>query len=392
MSNMNFILISPHFPQNFETFAVRLKEKGINTLGIADEPYQNLSQTVKDSLTEYYRVDNMDDYNQVYRAVAFFAFKYGRIDRIESHNEHWLMLDAQLRTDFNVFGYTNDNINLIKFKSTMKEVFREIDIPVAKGRLVKDYDDALKGTKELGYPVILKPDIGVGASDTFKVDNDEKLKECFDNINSRVPYIMEEYIDGDIVTYDGLTDRDGNIVFSSSLYNDKPVLDIVTQDTDMYYHIPREIEADVEDFGKRCVKAFDIRERFFHIEFFRLKNGDLYALEVNCRPPGGMTIDMFNYANDIDIFAEYANVVADNEFKAELTRPYHCLYISRKNHIQYVHSNTEVKDRFKDELIMVTHVPGVFAQAMGDRGYILRTPDAKRVNEMIHYVSQRQSS
>ena len=50
---------------------------------------------------------------------------------------------------------------------------------------------------------------------------------------------MEEFIDGQIVTFDGLTDRDGNIVFSSTLINDKPILDIVTQDTDMYYHIKR---------------------------------------------------------------------------------------------------------------------------------------------------------
>ena len=64
----------------------------------------------------------MDDYDQMYRAVAYFAFKSGKIDRIESHNEHWLELDAKLRTDFNVFGYNNRNIRLIKYKSTMKEV------------------------------------------------------------------------------------------------------------------------------------------------------------------------------------------------------------------------------------------------------------------------------
>jgi biotin carboxylase len=389
MSKMNFIMLSPHFPSNFETFVVRLNEKGINTLGIADEPYDNLSQSLKDNLTEYYRVDNMEDYDQMYRGVAYFASKYGKIDRIESHNEHWLMLDAQLRTDFNVFGYNNQNINLIKFKSTMKEVFREIDIPVAEGRVVTDYEDAKKAAKELKYPVILKPDTGVGASDTFKIHNDEELKVGFEGENAGIRFIMEEFIDGDIVTFDGLTNRDGEIVFSSTLENDKPVLDIVSQSTDMYYHIPREIKDDIKDFGERCVKAFDIRERFFHIEFFRLKTGELYGLEINCRPPGGMTIDMFNYANDIDIFEEYANVVKDNEFKAELTRPYHCLYISRKDHFDYVHTGEEVKVKYKDELVMETQVPGVFAQAMGDVGYILKTPSEEKLDEIIQFVSAR---
>jgi len=72
---INFVMISPHFPSNFETFAVRLKENGLNTLGIADEPYENLSQSLLDSLTEYYRVDNMDDFDRMYRTVAYFAFK-----------------------------------------------------------------------------------------------------------------------------------------------------------------------------------------------------------------------------------------------------------------------------------------------------------------------------
>lgn len=386
---MNFILISPHFPENYEMFAVRLKEKGINTLGIADEHYDNLSPRLKASLTEYYRVDDMEDYDQMYRAVAYFAHKYGKIDRIESHNEHWLMQDAKLRTDFNVFGFNNQNINLIKFKSTMKEVFREIGLPVAKGRVIEDLQDAKELAEELSYPVIVKPDIGVGANDTYKVHNEAQLEEIFRLPKPSVPYIMEEFIDGDIVTFDGLTDRDGKIVFSSSLFNDKPVLDIVDNATDMYYYIPRTIEADIQDYGERCVKAFDIRERFFHFEFFRKKNGELYGLEVNCRPPGGLTIDMFNFANDIDIFAEYANLVKDNEFKAELTRPYNAVYISRVDRIHYKNSHQDILGEFGDELVMTAKVPGVFALAMGNIGYILRTPSTDRMREMINYISAR---
>lgn len=389
---INFVMISPHFPTNFETFAVRLKENGINTLGIADEPYDSLSQQLKDSLTEYYRVDNMDDYDQMYRAVAYFAFKYGKIDRIESHNEHWLELDAQLRTDFNVPGYNNQNIRLIKFKSTMKEVFREIGIPVARGRVITDKADAKKLIKELKYPVIIKPDTGVGANDTFKVKNDKELDQFYEEKRPGVPYIMEEFIKGTIVTFDGLTDRDGNIVFASTLINDKPILDIVSQDTDMYYHIDREIPKDLYEYGERCVKAFEIKERFFHFEFFRLDDGTLYALEVNCRPPGGYTIDMFNYANDFDIFKEYANIVKNNKFEAEITRPYHAIYVSRKNHVNYKYTKEEIKDKFSDELVMIVQIPGVFAKAMGDLGFILKTPSAEKVDEMVKIISQRQES
>ena len=44
-------------------------------------------------------VDDMEDYGQMFRAVAFFSFKYGKIDWLESNNEYWLEQDARLRTD-----------------------------------------------------------------------------------------------------------------------------------------------------------------------------------------------------------------------------------------------------------------------------------------------------
>jgi len=67
---------------------VRLKDMGINVLGIADAPYEELNDELKGALTEYYKVDNMEDYDQVLKAVGFFTHKYGKIDRVESHNEH----------------------------------------------------------------------------------------------------------------------------------------------------------------------------------------------------------------------------------------------------------------------------------------------------------------
>lgn len=98
----NFIFISPNFPVNYWMFCRGLRDNGLRVLGIGDQPYDELSWELKDTLTEYYKVDNLEEYNSVYRAVAFYIFKYGRIDWIESNNEYWLEQDAKLRTDFNI--------------------------------------------------------------------------------------------------------------------------------------------------------------------------------------------------------------------------------------------------------------------------------------------------
>lgn len=387
----NFVMISPHFPTNFETFAVRLKEKGFNTLGIADTPYEMLSDNLKRNLTEYYRVDNMEDYEQVYRAVAYFAHKYGRIDRIESHNEYWLELDAALRTDFNVFGYKNEDMLAIKTKAQMKEVFRKAGLKVAQGQVFHSDDEARKLAKKYGFPIIIKPNSGVGASDTYKIKSTKELEDFFGYKTAGVEYIMEEFIEGDIVTFDGLTDKDGNIVFHSSLEYSEVVLETVEKDNDMFYYIPREIKADLIKLGKKCVDAFKVRERFFHFEFFRVKKtGELMPLEINCRPPGGLTIDMWNYANDCDVFAEFANIVKENKFHTEITHPWNVVYISRKANKNYAHSIEQVCEKYRDNIISVQHVPGVFAKIMGEHGILARTETMEQLREIAAFAQQKQ--
>lgn len=388
---INFVMISPHFPTNFETFAVRLKEKGFNTLGIADTPYDQLSDNLKRHLTEYYWVENMEDYEQVYRAVAYFAHKYGRIDRIESHNEYWLELDAALRTDFNVFGYKNEDMLAIKTKAQMKEVFRKAGLKVAQGQVFHSDDEARKLAKKYGFPIIIKPNSGVGASDTYKIKSTKELEDFFGYKTAGVEYIMEEFIEGDIVTFDGLTDKDGNIVFHSSLEYSEVVLETVEKDNDMFYYIPREIKADLIKLGKKCVDAFKVRERFFHFEFFRVKKtGELMPLEINCRPPGGLTIDMWNYANDCDVFAEFANIVKENKFHTEITHPWNVVYISRKANKNYVHSIEQVCEKYRDNIISVQHVPGVFAKIMGEHGILARTETMEQLREIAAFAQQKQ--
>lgn len=387
----NFIMISPHFPDNFATFALRLKEAGINTLGIADAPYEQLSDTVRSSLTEYYRVDSMDDYGQMYGAVAFFQKKYGPIYRIESHNEHWLSLDARLRTDFGVFGYKASDVDKIRLKSKMKEIFRGCGLPAAGGRVFSDRKDAFELAESLGFPVVIKPDCGVGAGDTFKIKDEEDLETFFATKHPETSYIMEAFIQGDTVTFDGLTDQDGKIVFYSTLIYNTSVLDILEDNTDMFFFIPRHVPQDLIEIGSKIVKAYDVRERFFHFEFFRTRpDGELIPLEVNMRPPGGTTIDMFNYVNDFDIFREYANLVKENEFKASAGFHYYCAYVSRRySRHAYLYSNDEIRGHLGRDLISIQSLPGVFAGIMGDEGYLVRSPSQDEMLRHIDYIHRK---
>jgi len=382
---MNFIAFSPHFPPNYANFWFQLRQQGVNVLGIADEWYGSLSPRVREALTEYYRIDNMNDYDQLVRALGYFTYRYGKIDRIESHNEHWLETEANLRTDFHVQGLNAHNIARVKRKSEMKKVYIKAGVPVARGRVVRTPDQANHLIEEVGFPVIAKPDSGVGASQTFKINNRDEL-ERFWAIRPPVDYMLEEFIKGTIQSYDGLVDQDGDIVFSASHIFSQGIMETVNQDLDIYYYSLRTIPEDLEQVGQAVARAFDLRERFFHFEFFRTADGRLVALEVNMRPPGGLTTDMFNFANDIDIYHEYANVVTHNRFEAEYDRPYYVCYIGRKINRNYTHTHAEILTNFGKMVVQYEALSGVFAPALGNFGYLVRSPDLDEIMEMVEFI------
>jgi hypothetical protein len=385
---MNVIHFSPHFPDNYYPFSVGLKQAGANAFGIGDAPYESLRPELRMALTEYYRVDSMEDYDQVLRAVGHFTHRYGKVDRIDSFNEHWLDLEARIRTDFNMFGLKTDTIDTVKRKSLMKDRFRKAGIAVARGVVVRASDTARAFIRDAGYPVVAKPDRGVGAMHTYKIANDAELAAFFRS-KPDADFIMEEFIDGDIMSFDGLTDRDGKIVFFTGHAYMSGIMETVNEDAHIYYCSFRELPADLEAAGRAAVKAFDVRERFFHIEFFRTrKDGKIVALEVNMRPPGGYTTDMFNYASDIDIYREWANVVVHNAFHAAYDRKYHCCYIGRKAGKLYLCSHEEVVRRLGPMLMFHTPVSGVFRPAIGDHGYIVRSGNMDDIRKAIKIVHE----
>ena len=64
---MNLVFISPNFPTYYWNFCKSLRERGVTVLGVGDAPYDDLINETKESLVEYYRVNNLQNYDEVYR-------------------------------------------------------------------------------------------------------------------------------------------------------------------------------------------------------------------------------------------------------------------------------------------------------------------------------------
>ena len=379
---MNCVFLSPHFPPQYFHFCRNLKEAGARVLGIGDTVYESLSKEVRDSLTEYYRVGRMTDYDELLKACGYFTHKYGKIDRIDSLNEFWLATEARLRDDFNVYGVRTSEIDAIRKKSEMKECFRRAGVPVAPGAVVHSLPEARKLLAEIGYPVVAKPNEGVGALDTFRLDSDEDLASFFAR-KPPVEYIVEAFVKGTIVSFDGLCNKEGQPVFWTAHRFSQGIMETVNEQRHISYYSLREIPPALEEAGRSCLQAFNVRERFFHIEFFQMADGSFTALEVNMRPPGGYTTDMFNYACDLDIYRIWADLLVHDRKTISFERKYHCCYASRKNGVPYILADSEISDLYGREMCQTVSVPGVFSSALGERGFIFRTTERSHLQQII---------
>ena len=380
---VNFIFVSPNFPEKYWQFCDELQKNGIRVLGIGDAPYESLSAELKNSLTEYYTVSNLGDYDQMYRAVGYFAWKYGRIDWIESNNECWLESDARLRTDFNVqTGVKLDGIDAFKEKSEMKRYYAKGGIRTARQIKASEGMEAVKRfSKDAGYPLFAKPDVGVGAGGAHKLEDETQIEDFFQNTPDAGSYVIEEFVTGNICTYDAIINSKGEPLAESMCVFPPSIADIVNQNLDCTYYVERHMSENLRFWGRRTVEAFGVKSRFIHLEFFRLDKphrglgevGDFVALEVNMRPGGGYTPDIINYAHSISTFKIWADMVAfDRRTTPDPHDDYFCTYVGRRDSVRYAYDHQALIDKYGYAMMMTPHIDKALAGAIGEQAYIAR--------------------
>ena len=385
----NFVFISPNFPMTYWRFCRELKNNGMRVLGIGDCPYNDLVKELQQSLDEYYKVSSLENYDEVFKAVAFFTYKYGKIDWLESNNEYWLMQDAQLRTEFNITtGPKTPDMAKIKFKSAMKEYYAKAGLPTARYHLVEGLEDALEFANYVGYPVVVKPDNGVGANNTYKLKSDDDVRWFIDTKDDNV-YIMEEFVNGYVQTYDAIVDSKGEPLFESGNVTPLSLMDIVNEGGDSVYYLVKDLPDNIRDAGLRTVKAFGVKSRFIHLEFFILnadqeglgQKGDILGLEVNMRPAGGYTPEMYNYSQETDVYKIWADMVSFDCNTKAIGNHHYCAFYSRRDGKTYKLDDYEITMKYGHCLKMWGRIPEALSGAMANQMYVCNFDTEEEMNQ-----------
>ena len=388
---MNVLFLSPHFPPNFKHFVFALRDAGAKVLGMGDAPPHEVAEELKAAMAEYVCVPDMfNRYDAMKDAVDGLIKRHGKVDRVDSQNEHWLEHEAKLREHFDIWGQRTSDLARNRRKLGMKHLFREAGVPVAPAELVTSAEQCKAFANHWGFPLILKPDVGVGAAGAQRVDNMQQLEKALSPLPKDT--VIEKFVVGTIVTFDGLADRDCNPIFWTSHVYSAGIMEIVAQRLTFHYYNFRDIPPALEQHGRRIVQRFGVRERFFHIEFFETEAGKYHALEINVRPPGGYSMDMMNYSADLDLYKVWARLVAHNERALKFERKYHFAHVGRRDEAKYKLNHDQVMKDLPVKFVHHPEMPQLWRPVMGDSVYLIGDPKLETLKRGIEMIEETAST
>lgn len=379
-----FLFLSPHYPPRLYHFAQALRDGGFLPVALGDVQWHDLREELRQNLGEYLHQPlhcysargTIDDqqYEPIHRAVAGLIHRHGRLAGVESFNEFWLPLEARLRQDFNLPGPRPEELGDLIRKSRMKEIFRKAGVTVVPGEIVRDLAH-IKAFLKAEKAIIVKPDIGVGASDTHKIETPAEADVFWNQHDPLTTYYMERFIGGadrELLSFDGFTDVDGKVAYAAVHPCNDGLLEVVSGGV-LAYHCRKQSEIDPElrRVATAAVHGFGLRRRFFHLEFFRVGK-TYYGIEVNARPPGVVTLDMDNHAFGINLWSAWVRIWKGDTTPVVINRDKICAYVARVNRLNYRYSHDEVMQRFGSQIVFWSPMDG---PVMGDLAYLVVVDD-----------------
>ncbi|MCA9710704.1 MAG: ATP-grasp domain-containing protein [Myxococcales bacterium] len=330
---MKVLFLSPHYPAEMIDFSRGLAEVGATVYGVGDAPAAQLPARVRSHLHDYLHLPGLLHEERALPVLVDAARRIGA-DRVETLWEPLVLLAARVREAVGIGGMSHDTVLGFRDKPTMKARLQEAGVRVPRFRRSDSVEGVLEGARQIGYPVVIKPVAGAGTADTWRVDDEAQARAKLATMGHVAEVSVEEFIEGDEFTYDGVA-IEGQPVLESIMQYHPPPLQGRTQEwispaqiTLRDPYIPA-TQGGIA-LGRQVLAALRMGTGFFHMEWFRTRAGEAVFGEIGCRNGGAKVVDGINYANDIDIYREWARAVCWHAFEAEPQRKYHVATVFKR--------------------------------------------------------------
>lgn len=400
---MNVIFVEPAFPNNQREFVRGLVQTGATVVAIGESSKESLDGELQGWLFDYIQVPSVCDLDAMIQAVQFVQSKMW-VDRLEATVEAHILPIAQVRQACSIPGVSVETSYLCRDKPAMKEVLREAGIPCAQSVGSGDRKEILEFSHRVGYPLIVKPRSGAGASGTFKVSDVAELESALDRsgVGSGGDVAVEEFIEGHEGFYDTIT-VGGTVVFDFVTHYFPNVLEAmrhrwISPQFITTNRIDRVGEYDeLKRMGQKVVDSLDVGTAATHMEWFFGPKGLKFS-EIGCRPPGVKAWDLYNVANDMDLYEQWAMAVTRGETQGNPSRRFSAGIIALRpdqdGHITGYRGAETIQQKY-GEWIADFHLPspgtptqGVEAGYMANAWIRMKHPDYDQLREMLDDVGQ----
>jgi biotin carboxylase len=254
----------------------------------------------------------------------------------------------------------------------------------------------LEVAETIGYPVVLKPVAGAGTADTWRVDDEAEARAKLATMAHVQEVSVEEFIVGTEFTYDAVAIAGEPVFESITQYHPPPL-----QGRTLEWISPAQItlrdpyipatEVGVA-LGREVLAALHMDTGFVHLEWFKTRDGEAVFSEIACRSGGGKLMDAINFANDIDIYREWARAVCWHSFEAVPQRRYHVASVFKRARGQGRITRIEGLDRVRErcgsglvivDLLPIGHPRRNWKQTLLGDGYVMmRSVDYRDICEM----------
>lgn len=310
---MHVIFLAPHFPANQLSFVRGLKAVGARVTGIIDCHPQAVPSSIRDLLDDAEFVQNVTSVEQVTAAVRKIQQRGPWVHRLEATVEAHTLTAAIVREATGIPGTSAKTVERCRDKAVMKAYLAKHGIPVARNRAVDTPAEARDFARECGFPIILKPRAGAGASGTVKVDSPEHLEHVMRGLRwGPGRLLMEEFLQGHEMIYDTLTVQ-GNVTYEFVCHYEPGVLQamrtrhvspriVCTNRHDLPVYRP------LRELGRRVNQALGLHTTATHMEVFVTQRGLVFS-EIGARPAGVGMWDAYCQAIGFDLYTEWARAV-----------------------------------------------------------------------------------
>ncbi|GAA5159776.1 ATP-grasp domain-containing protein [Ornithinimicrobium tianjinense] len=398
---MNIVFVEPHFPRNQREFPRALASVGANVIGIGETPWEYLDDQLKSWMVHYEQVGSVTDRHQMTEAVRRVQ-RMVWVDRLESTIEAHQMVAAQVREELGIPGTSVRTTWLCRDKPSMKEALRAAGVPTAASTGADTAEKVWEFARQVGYPLILKPRDAAGAAGTQRVDDDTQLKAALDGMGDYRSIAVEEFIEGHEGFYDTIS-IDGHIAVDFASHYFPGVLEAMrTRWISPQFIATNRIDGgglydEIREMGERVNRALGIETSATHMEWFFGPKGLKFS-EIGCRPPGVGCWDLYCAANDMDVYAAWAEAIVHGRVSQRPSRSHSAGIIAlrpdRDGQITGYTGLEDVENRY-GRWIIDAHIPAqgtptqpVEAGFMANAWVRMKHPDYDQLHAMLDEVGR----